>query len=161
VYLWNPGVFVWKNTTLLAAFEQHQPEIFRVLTSAPLERIEDVYPMAPKESIDVGIMEPSRNVATIPATFRWSDIGSWAEVWEISSDRDPAGNVFGGTGRALQADSSGNLVMADGRTVALVGVQDLVVVETADAVFVCPRNRAEDVRLIVRQLQAEGAADLL
>ena len=161
VYLWNPGVFVWKNTTLLAAFEQHQPEIFRVLTSAPLERIEEVYPSAPRESIDVGIMEPSRNVATIPATFRWSDIGSWAEVWEISSDRDPSGNVFRGSGRCLQADSSGNLVMTDGRTVALVGVQDLVVVETADAVFVCPRNRAEDVRLIVRQLQAEGAADLL
>jgi mannose-1-phosphate guanylyltransferase len=161
VYLWNPGVFVWKNTSLLAAFEQHQPEIFRVLRSAPLSQIEQVYPSAPKESIDVGIMEPSRNVATIPATFRWSDIGSWAEVWEISPDRDPSGNVFRGSGRCLQADSSGNLVMADGRTVALVGVQDLVVVETADAVFVCPRSRAEDVRLIVRQLQAEGAADLL
>jgi mannose-1-phosphate guanylyltransferase len=161
VYLWNPGVFVWKNTTLLAAFEQHQPEIFRVLGSAPLERIEEVYPSAPKESIDVGIMEPSDNVATIPATFRWSDIGSWAEVWEISSDRDPSGNVFRGSGRCLQADSSGHLVIADGRTVALVGVQDLVVVETGDAVFVCPRNRAEDVRLIVRQLQQEGATELL
>jgi mannose-1-phosphate guanylyltransferase len=161
VYLWNPGVFVWKNTTLLQAFERHQPEIFRVLTSAPLSRIEDVYPSAPKESIDVGIMEPASNVATIPATFRWSDIGSWAEVWEISSDRDASGNVFRGPGRSLQVDSSNNLVMADGRTIALVGVQDLVVVETADAVFVCPKSRAEDVRLIVRQLQQERATDLL
>jgi mannose-1-phosphate guanylyltransferase len=154
-------VFVWKNTTLLQAFERHQPEIFRVLTSAPLSRIEDVYPSAPKESIDVGIMEPASNVATIPATFRWSDIGSWAEVWEISSDRDASGNVFRGPGRSLQVDSSNNLVMADGRTIALVGVQDLVVVETADAVFVCPKSRAEDVRLIVRQLQQERATDLL
>jgi mannose-1-phosphate guanylyltransferase len=161
VYLWNPGVFVWKNTALLAAFSQLQPELFRVLTSAPLSDIEQVYPSAPKESIDVGIMEPASNVATIPATFRWSDIGSWAEVWEISSDRDAAGNVFRGLGRCLQVDSSNNLVMADGRTVALVGVHDLVVVETADAVFVCPRSRAEDVRQIVRQLQAEGVADLL
>jgi mannose-1-phosphate guanylyltransferase len=161
VYLWNPGVFVWKNTTLLKAFEHHQPEMFRVLTSAPLERIQEVYPMAPRESIDVGIMEPARNVATIPATFRWTDIGSWAEVWEISSDRDAAGNVLRGSGRCLQVDSSGNLVMTDGRAVALVGVNDLVVVETADAVFVCPRARAEDVRLIVRQLQAVGATELL
>jgi mannose-1-phosphate guanylyltransferase len=159
-YLWNPGVFVWKNTTLLAAFEQHQPEIYRVLTSAPLERIEDVYPSAPRESIDVGIMQPASNVATIPASFRWSDIGSWAEVWEIGA-RDEANNVHLGQGRYLQADSHGNLVFADSRAVALVGVSDLVVIETPDAVFVCPRQRAQDVRLIVRQLQDQRATDLL
>jgi mannose-1-phosphate guanylyltransferase len=91
-YLWNPGVFVWKNTTLLEAFQEHQPEIFRVLTKVPLDRVEAAYPSAPRESIDVGIIERARNVATIPATFRWSDIGSWAEVWEIA-ERDATGKV--------------------------------------------------------------------
>jgi mannose-1-phosphate guanylyltransferase len=159
-YLWNPGVFVWKNTTLLAAFEEHQPEIYRVLTSVPLGQIDDAYPNAPRETIDVGIMEKARNVATVPASFPWSDIGSWAELWELA-EHDAAGNVARGEGRALVADSQRNLVYADGRTVALVGVDDLVVVETSDAVFVCTRDRAQDVRLIVQQLQKDGVRELL
>ncbi len=159
-YLWNPGVFVWNNVTLLEAFATHQPAIYQVLTSAPLEEIDRVYPNAPRETIDVGIMEPATNVATIPARFGWSDIGSWAELWDlVPHDRD--GNAALGSGRLLTADSRGNLVFADGRTVALVGVDDLVVVETADAIFVCPRERAQDVRLIVKRLQADGAVELL
>jgi len=159
-YLWNPGVFVWNNATLLDAFARHQPDIYAVLTSAPLAEIDRVYPNAPRETIDVGIMEPSANVATIPARFGWSDIGSWAELWELmpgSAD----GNVALGAGRVLTADSRDNLVFAEGRAVALVGVSDLVVIETADAVFVCPRDRAQDVRQIVRQLQADGVTELL
>lgn len=159
-YLWNPGVFVWKNTTLLEAFRQLQPDIFAVLGNTPLERIDQVYGSAPRETIDVGIMEQASNVATIPATFGWSDIGSWAELWELAA-ADPAANVSLGPGRAVLADSRGNLVYADGRTVALVGVDDLVVVETPDAVFVCPRERAQDVRLIVSRLRQDGANDLL
>jgi mannose-1-phosphate guanylyltransferase len=159
-YLWNPGVFVWRNATLLEAFAEHQPEIYDVLTSAPLDEIDHAYPNARRETIDVGIMEPARNVATIPSDFGWSDIGSWAELWELAA-RGPDGNVALGSGRVLTADSRNNLVYADGRAVALVGVEDLVVVETADAVFVCPRARAQDVKLIVRRLQAEGAAGLL
>jgi mannose-1-phosphate guanylyltransferase len=160
-YLWNPGVFVWKNTTLLEAFAAHQPAILEVLTSTPLADVDRVYPSAPRETIDVGIMEPATNVATIPAQFGWSDIGSWAELWELSEQRDADANASPGAGRVLTIDSRRNLVFADSRTVALVGVQDLVVVETADAVFVCPRERAQDVKLIVQRLQAEGASELL
>jgi mannose-1-phosphate guanylyltransferase len=159
-FLWNPGVFTWKNSTLLHAFETLQPELYAVLRSAPLESVASVYARAPRQSIDVGIMERARNVATIPATFDWSDIGSWGELWALSSG-DEDGNVVLGSGRALTIDSIGNLVMAEGRTVALVGVEDLVVVETADAVFVCPRDRARDVRLIVQRLREEGRAELL
>ena len=159
-YLWNPGVFVWKNAALLDAFKTHQPEIYDVLTSVPLSEIDRVYPDAKRETIDVGIMERVRNVATIPSDFGWSDIGSWAELWELSP-RTEDGNVVLGSGRVLIADSQNNLVFADGRTVALVGVSDLVVVETADAVFVCPRARAQDVKSIVQQLQSEGSTELL
>jgi len=159
-YLWNPGVFVWNNAALLAAFSKLLPDIFSVLTSAPLAEIDSVYPSAPRETIDVGIMERAPNVATVPARFGWSDIGSWAELWELESS-SPSENVSLGTGRVLTADAAGNLVYADGRTVALVGVEDLVVVETADAVFVCPRDRAQDVKLIVQQLQAERRTELL
>jgi mannose-1-phosphate guanylyltransferase len=157
-YLWNPGVFVWRNDALLEAFQRLLPETHTVLTSMPLERIDEVYGLAPQETIDVGIMERAPNVATIPADFGWSDIGSWAELWELSQ-RDDDGNAV--RGKVLLTDSHGNLVHAEGRTVALVGVDDLVVVETADAVFVCKRDRAQDVRLIVQRLQQDGDAALL
>lgn len=159
-YLWNPGVFVWKNTALLDAFKRYTSDIYAVLTSAPLRDVDRVYPEARRETIDVGIMEQADNVATIPARFGWSDIGSWAELWELAERADD-GNVALGSAPVLTADSSGNLVYADSRTVALVGVSDLVVVETADAVFVCPRERAQDVKLIVQRLQAEKRAELL
>jgi mannose-1-phosphate guanylyltransferase len=159
-YLWNPGVFVWKNSTLIDAFREHQPAIYDTLTSVPLDRIDQVYPSAQRATIDVGIMEPARNVATIPAHFGWNDIGSWAELWELSA-RDADGNVAQGAGRVITADSTGNMVFAERRTVALVGVDDLIVVETDDAIFVCPRERAQDVKLIVQRLQAEGASALL
>jgi mannose-1-phosphate guanylyltransferase len=162
-YLWNPGVFVWKNSALLDAFQQHQPEIYRVLNSVPLADVDRVYPDAPRETIDVGIMEPAShmgNVATVPARFGWTDIGSWGELWELAT-QEPSTNVDLGPGRLMAEDSFGNLVYADGRTVALVGVNDLVVVETADAVFICPRARSQDVKLIVQRLQKEGRSELL
>jgi mannose-1-phosphate guanylyltransferase len=159
-YLWNPGVFVWKNTTLLSAFQRHQPAIYATLTSVPLAQIDSAYPHAVRETIDVGIMEQAPNVATIPAHFPWSDIGSWAELWELAP-RDSDDNVALGNGRMLSADSRGNLVYTSGRAVALVGVEGLVVIETEDAVFVCPRERAQDVRMIVQRLRDEGAGGLL
>jgi mannose-1-phosphate guanylyltransferase len=159
-YLWNPGVFVWNNATLLSAFSDLLPDVYAVLTSVPLEDIDSAYPSARKETIDVGIMERAPNVATIPAAFGWSDIGSWAELWELAQ-RDASGNVALGAGQVLLDHARGNLVYADGRAVALVGVDDLVVVETHDAVFVCPRDRAQDVKLIVERLRATGTADLL
>lgn len=159
-YLWNPGVFVWKNATLLDAFRTLQPDLYRLLTSAPLDQVEAVYATAPRETIDNGIMERSPNVATIPATYGWSDIGSWAELAD-AVEKDAHGNLVRGAGRHLAVDTRDTLVYADSRTVATVGVQNLVVVETADAVFVCSHDRAQDVKLIVQLLQAEGATDLL
>jgi mannose-1-phosphate guanylyltransferase len=159
-YLWNPGTFAWKNTTLLDAFRTHMPDVFDVLTSVPLGEVDRSYAGARREAIDIGIMEPSTNVATIPARFGWNDIGSWGELFELSAT-NADDNVALGDGRVLTADSRGNLVFAEGRAVALVGVEGLVVVETEDAVFVCPRERAQDVRLIVQQLRSEGVADLL
>ena len=130
------------------------------MTARPLAAVDEVYPNAPRQTIDVGIMEPAPNVANVQAQFGHADIGSWAELWELSP-RTEDGNVVLGSGRVLIADSQNNLVFADGRTVALVGVSDLVVIETADAVFVCPRARAKDVKSIVQQLQSEGHEELL
>lgn len=157
-YLWNPGVFVWRNRTLLDAFKRFQPEIYQGLTSVPLEQIDTVYPNVPRQTIDVGIMEPAANVATIPADFGWADIGSFAELWELSP-RDASDNSA--RGRVLLEDSRRNLVIAESRAVAMVGVEDLVVVETADALFICPRDRAQEVKLIVERLRQERDEALL
>ena len=110
-YLWNPGVFVWKNSTLLDAYKQHQSAIYDTLTSVPLGRVDQVYPSAPRETIDTGIMEPARNVATIPAQFGWNDIGSWAEFWELAQ-HDADDNVA----QSFGCDVSGLVdpVVADG-----------------------------------------------
>ncbi len=159
-YLWNPGVFVWRNSTLLDAYRAHLPEVFRILTSKSLDRVDEVYPDAPRETIDNGIMERADNVATIPATFPWSDLGSWAELWEVH-EKDAHGNALSGSGRLLARDTRGTMVYADGRVVATVGVENLVIVETPDAVFVCARDRAQEVKAIVRRLQQEGARELL
>ena len=88
------------------AFEQLQPAIYATLTQVPLARIDEVYGQAPRETIDVGIMEQARNVATIPADFGWSDIGSWAELWELA-ERDSEGNVARGTGRVADRRQPG------------------------------------------------------
>lgn len=159
-FLWNPGVFVWKNSTLLDAFQRHQPDLYQVLTSVPLADIEEVYARSPKQSIDNGILELADNVATIPATFRWSDIGSWGELWDLA-EKDPGGNVARGPGQHLAIDTHNTLVYAHGRTVATIGVEGLVVVETEDAVLITRRDRAQDVKLIVTRLQEAGALDLL
>ncbi|GAC1315514.1 MAG: mannose-1-phosphate guanylyltransferase [Chloroflexota bacterium] len=159
-YLWNPGVFIWKNRALIDAFATHLPDVLATLTAVPLAQVDQVYPDARKETIDVGIMEPSQNVATLPAHFGWSAIGSWGELWSLSR-QDEHGNASPGQGRVLTADSHRNLVYAEARTVALVGVDDLVVIETNDAIFIAPRSRAQDVRTIVRQLRETGASELL
>lgn len=159
-YLWNPGVFVWRNTALLDAFARLLPDIHAVLGTVPLEQIEDVYADVRRETIDNGILERAENVATVPAVFGWSDLGSWAELWDVAQ-HDSAGNALLGTGRHIVEDAQGNLLFSTGRTIAVVGVENFVVVETPDAVFVCPRDRAQDVKRIVQRAQADDLRELL
>lgn len=159
-YLWNPGVFVWRNETLLAAFERHQPDIHRVLTSVPPDQLDAVYATAPRVTIDNGILEVSENVATIPSSFGWSDLGSWDQIWAVAA-KESADNAFIGQDGVIAVDTRGSLTFSQTRLIALLGVQDLVVIDTEDALFVAHRSRAEDVRLIVQQLQNSGRADLL
>ncbi|MCC7105541.1 MAG: mannose-1-phosphate guanylyltransferase [Chloroflexi bacterium] len=156
-YYWNPGVFAWSSAAILEQFRTLLPDIYR-----PLARIaaadgtpefdalyRAVYPTVPVDTIDTGIMERAPEVAVIPASFGWNDVGSWKELYDVLP-KDPRGNVARGDVVAL--DTRDCLVVATSRTVATVGLSDLVVIETADAVFVCPRDRAADARRIVEAL---------
>jgi mannose-1-phosphate guanylyltransferase len=165
-YFWNPGVFVWSAASIAEQFRLLLPEIHGVLE--PLARrfgssdfgpeYARIYPYVPVDTIDTGIMERASQVAVIPATFGWSDIGSWKELYEALAHRE-GDNVVRGEHLAL--DTRGTLVFGSGRLIATVGVADLVIVETDDVVLVCPRDRAPDVKKLVEQLADQGRAGLL
>lgn len=165
-YYWNPGVFVWRVDTILGEFARLMPELFdRLMALEPAlgtpeqdARLAEVYPTFPEQTIDYGIMERAANVAVIPARFGWSDVGTWAELLEVGAP-DEAGNVVHGEHVGLGTRDT--LVYATSRLVATVGLEGFIVVETPDAVLVCPRDRAQEVKRLVEQLERAGRRDLL
>ncbi|MCC6179186.1 MAG: mannose-1-phosphate guanylyltransferase [Chloroflexi bacterium] len=166
-HYWNPGVFVWRVDVILSEFARLQPEISEIVTRIAADvgtkrqqaALESLYPTVPVETIDVGIMEQSEIVAVIPARFPWSDIGTWAEIYN-ALPRDADGNVT--RGQHLALDSKNSLIFATSRPVATIGVSDLVIVETPDVVLVCPRDRVQDVKKLVERLGEDLAfRDLL
>jgi len=172
-YFWNSGMFFFRASTMLDAIARHLPGLSAGLArieaaaeqgaEAELAETRAVFDEAESISIDYGIMEKESGLNVVPASFGWSDLGSWQSAWELS-ERDADGNAAPRS--AVVADSTGNLVRdlrtdARDRVVALVGVQDLCVIETDDALLVIPRERAQDVRKVVQALTARGQKDKL
>lgn len=164
-HLWNAGMFVFRAHVMLAAIGRHLPALgdqLAVLNLAARTRREavelpHVFPNMPSISIDHGVMEKHDHTAVVPGTFGWNDVGSWQVSWELAKKDEHGNAVPEGT---VVVDAKRNLVkdMSTGkkRRFALLGVEDLVVVETDDAVLVMPRARAQDVRAIVDALKARG-----
>ncbi len=170
-YFWNSGMFFFRAETMLAQIKQHMPEL-----ADGLERINraaeqgageeqnvtrEVFESTPSVSIDYGVMEKTSPLHVVPAEFGWSDLGSWESAWELGV-KDEAGNTRDLS--ALYVDAERNLVRdlrtsGSGRVVALVGVNDLCVIETDDALLVIPRDRAQDVRLVVDALKEKNLTD--
>lgn len=171
-FVWNAGMFVYRASTLAAAFERHVPSLARgaeVLanfdpsTPAYADGVTQFFADAPSVSIDYAVMEKEQNLAVIPAEFGWSDLGSWESAWEAST-RDEQGNS-GPTG-SLFIESAENLVQVTGpdaneKQVALVGVSGLCVVDTGDALLIIPKERSQDVRLVIDALKSSGRGRLL
>ncbi|MBN1257792.1 MAG: mannose-1-phosphate guanylyltransferase, partial [Planctomycetes bacterium] len=164
-YSWNAGIFFFRTSTVLAELERQQPEIFQRLeafrphlgTAKEMAALAEAYAEMPSISFDYAVMENAESVYTVKATFDWDDLGSWASVARhLPPDAD--GNVI--KGEAITIDSHGNTVESK-RLVALVGVDDLVVVDSGDAVLVCPKDRAQDVRAVVDALKAQGRVEYL
>ncbi len=172
-YVWNAGMFVWKVSALLAEIERQLPELHEGLLRIAAcwdephreETLAQIWPTLPKISIDHGVMEGAAargRVATVPGSFGWNDIGDWDTLGEILP-ADADGNVLvGGAPEGLRTlDTKGAVVFAgSGRTIAILGMRDVVVVDTADALLVCPRERAQEVKSIVDELKSRGATDL-
>jgi mannose-1-phosphate guanylyltransferase len=167
-HFWNSGMFFFRAADMLRAVEEHLPAVHAALQAiaqsagagpeAEREATRRAFAEMPSISIDHGIMEKVKPLAVVPGDFGWSDLGSWHSVWELGK-RDEGHNV--GPEGTLFIDAQRNLVEdlrkhKTQRTVALLGVHDLCVVETDDAVLIVPRERAQDVRLIVDELTRRG-----
>lgn len=159
-HLWNAGIFVFRGSTLLGHLELLAPEIGRGLAAIRAEpaRAAERYAALPATSIDYAVMEKLEGLATLPLDCGWDDLGSWQALYEVLA-ADPAGNRV--HGEAVAVESQGNLLFSDQGTVAVLGVEGLVVVRTGDAVLVLPRERAQEVRRVVEALEAAGRSDLL
>jgi mannose-1-phosphate guanylyltransferase len=154
-YLWNSGMFFFRASRILELIHRELPELGAILDElrADPSRAAERYPKAPAISIDYGVMERLEHgeVAVVPGDFGWSDVGSWAALAGLAPP-DAAGNVS--LGDTVTVDARNNLLYAgDARLVAAVGVSDLVIVAADDAVLVLPRERAQDVREIVKALE--------
>jgi mannose-1-phosphate guanylyltransferase len=156
-FLWNSGMFVWKASDILNAIAHCLPDI-----QAGLEEIElvlgttkeeqticDVYQAMRGISIDYGVMEKAENALVIRGDFGWSDVGSWDALWEIS-EKDTMGNVV--KGLFIGVDAKNSLIHSPKKLVALVGVEDLLIVETDDALLICKRGASQNVKAVVEKL---------
>lgn len=151
-FLWNTGIFVWKASTFLDEVREHAPEIGRHL--ALLDRGDDAafFDAVPKTPVDVAVMERSRRVAVVPATFDWDDVGAWHALFR-TRPRDEADNVVLGDGHVV--DGRGNVVYADDGPLVVFGVDDLVAVRTRGVTLVTTRERAADLKSLLDELPAE------
>ena len=165
-FLWNSGMFVWRVDVILEEIQQCMPELYAELvkidqvigTSLYQATLEYAYGMIRGISIDYGVMEKSNKVYVIPGQFGWSDIGSWDEVYRISG-KDDNGNSI--TGRVVQRETKNCYVYSPDKVVATVGVEDLIIVNTADALLVCRRGRSQDVKEVADYLKRKRMDEYL
>jgi mannose-1-phosphate guanylyltransferase len=165
-HLWNAGMFFFRARAMAQAIHRYMPDLYSGLLEIEeaaargeeYDALARVFPTLPSISIDHGVMEKADRIAVVPGDFGWNDVGSWESAWELSA-KDSANNAV--PADAIVVDAQGNFVCdrttgGNKRVYALVGVSNLVLVETDDAVLVIPRERAQDVREVVDQLKARG-----
>ncbi len=157
-FAWNAGMFFWRVGTFVEEAARNAPELAEFIRGFPTAQVEvDAYvaqrfPSLPKISVDYAIMEKARAVETLLAKFDWDDVGLWTALPKHLPADAQKNSV---KGNIVTVDASNNIALSNGRTIALVGVKDLVVVETADAVLVCHRDAVQDIKKVVQQLPKE------
>lgn len=166
-YMWNPGIFSWKTEYLLKLYKEFLPEAYEHLeviksalgTDREKEVIDREFLAMPSIEIEPGILEKSKDILVVPASFGWADIGHWRTVQEMLSDGN-GGNVV--KGEHVHIDGSGNLIYSySHRLIATAGIKDTIIIETDDVVLVCPKDRAQDVKKIVKKLEERGMEQYL
>jgi mannose-1-phosphate guanylyltransferase len=165
-YFWNSGMFMWTTEAILEQLEKHIPDLHGVLMqietesgTRPLpEVLNELYPGVPSISIDYGVMEKASNVVVIKAEFDWNDVGSWEFIRDVHR-ADAQGNVA--VGDHVLIDATNNTVVSPDRTVAVLGLDDVVVVDGGDTVLVCRRDRVQEVKKVVKLLKEINKDELI
>ena len=167
-YSWNSGMFVWRAERILEEFERQMPEFYVQLTEIGAvlgtpgyqPALNRVWPEVTRQTIDYGVMEGAEDVVVIPADIGWSDVGSWASLLGLLP-ADKAGNTV--VGPHVGIDTRDTLIFSKGekRLIATIGLEGMVIVDTEDALLVCPKEREQEVREIVRLLDQEGRKEYL
>ncbi len=159
-FLWNAGIFTWKVKNIITAFEKHLPEIYEVFaaekdllnTAAEKEAIERIYPQCTNISIDFGIMEKADNVYVIPASFQWSDLGTWNSAWQ-NMEKDYFQNAVAGS-QVMVFDTSNTMVhVPNNKLVVLQGMEDFIVVDTKDVLLICRKEKEQEIKEIVAEVK--------
>ncbi len=164
-YLWNSGMFIWPTSLLFDMISRYAPDVYDALsaiddamgTSAEKETIERIYSDMRSISIDYAIMERSADTLIVPADIGWNDMGTWPEVAEVWDKDNDSNAYFGEQFRYMGIDSSGCIIYNGDRNklIAIIGIRDLVIIETPDALLLCDKDRADEVKDLVKKLEKE------
>jgi mannose-1-phosphate guanylyltransferase/mannose-6-phosphate isomerase len=164
-YYWNSGMFVWRASVILEQIQQHLPAVYQIVQAILAEvhsgatfqaAVDKHFSAMPSISIDYGVLEKSDRVSLIPCDIGWNDVGSWQAVHEIS-DKDENGNVL--QGNVIAVGCKNSLIRAEKRLVAAIGVEDLCIIETTDAVLISKSDQTQRVREVVDVLHDKGATE--
>ena len=159
-FLWNAGIFTWKVKNIVAALEKYAPELYDLFAAekdkfnTPEEKavVENIYPQCTNISIDFAVMEKADNVYLIPATFGWSDLGTWNSAWE-NMDKDYFGNAAVGK-NIMVVDASNCMVhVPDNKLVLLQGLNDYIIVDTKDVLLICKKNKEQEIKDYVAEVK--------
>ncbi len=166
-FFWNSGMFVWKISNIIEELDKYLPKMMSELRiivdqighNYDLSHLEEEYLNLESTSIDYGVMERSNKVLVLPVDLRWNDVGSWSALDDIVKNKDQSRNII--KGNVLTLDTENTTIESNSRLVATIGLKDLIIVETADAVLVCHKDQAQDVKKIVEKLKSENRNEYL
>ncbi|MBM3413953.1 MAG: mannose-1-phosphate guanylyltransferase [Bacteroidetes bacterium] len=159
-FLWNAGIFIWQVSAILAAFESYLSEVYEVFaaekelfnTASEREAVERIYPQCTNVSVDFGVMEKASNVFVIPASFGWSDLGTWNNAWD-NMEKDYFGNTVVGK-NVMVVDANDCMVHApDKKLVLLQGLRDYIIVDTEDALLICKKDKEQQIKEYVAEVK--------
>jgi mannose-1-phosphate guanylyltransferase len=169
-YFWNANMYVWSSDALVEAFKQYMPQMYELtkkLSSLTAEdfhkNLPQIYEKATSISIDYAISEKANNLVLIPGDFGWNDVGDWKAVYDLSK-KDLAGNVVVSDNdktHTLAINSQNNLIHANGRLVGIIGVNDMIIIDTDEILLIAPKERSQDVKKMVERLKEEGKKEYL
>ena len=165
-YLWNSGMFIWKTSTILKCFEELLPTVYDGLelinkaigTTGYSNILKKEFSKFPSESIDYGIMEKAKNIYVIPGNFGWDDVGSWLSLERINKT-NLDGNII--AGNVITVKTTNSIIQGTNKLIATIGLEDIIIVDTEDALLICNKDHTQDVKEVIANLKESNRKEYL